>query len=66
MGHHQGRHIHLCDDRGHGEGLARAGGPQQHLVLLVVPDALEQLADGFRLVAGGLEGGLELEVHGSG
>jgi hypothetical protein len=26
-------------------------------------DTLDQLADGFRLVAGGLEGGVELKVH---
>jgi len=34
-------------------------------MLVAFVDALHQLADGFRLVTGGLEWGLEFKVHGS-
>ena len=43
------------DHLGGGEGLARAGGAEQHLVLLARGDALDELGDGGRLVSGGLE-----------
>ena len=43
------------DDLGGGEGLAGAGGAEQHLVALAGLDALDQLGDGGGLVAGGLE-----------
>jgi len=37
---------------GDGEGLARPGNAQQHLVPLAVPQAAGQFGDGGRLVAG--------------
>ena len=39
----------------HGEGLARAGDPEQHLVAVSVVDARDEFRDRLRLVAGGLE-----------
>ena len=54
---HQRRPPELRDDVGHGEGLARAGHAQQGLVRQAVLDALDQLGDGLRLVAGGLRNG---------
>ncbi len=56
--HDQGRFLQLLDDRGDREGLAGAGRAQQDLVLESALDAVDKLADGFRLVAGGLEGGV--------
>jgi hypothetical protein len=49
------------DDVGDAEGLARAGHTEQRLVREPGVDALDQLANGFRLIAGGLEAGDELE-----
>ena len=43
------------DHLGGGEGLAGAGGAEQHLVLLAGCDTLDQFGDGCRLVSGGLE-----------
>ncbi len=43
------------DDLGDGEGLAGAGGAEQHLVALAGVGALDQLGDRRGLVAGGLE-----------
>jgi hypothetical protein len=37
-GQHQGRALQALDRVGHGEGLARAGDPEQHLVALAVGD----------------------------
>ncbi len=51
---HQGRPVDPLDDVGHGEGLARAGDPQQHLVFGALVQAVDQGLDGLRLVAGGL------------
>ena len=51
---HDRRALHLRDDVRHGEGLARAGDAEQHLVLLLPPQALDQLGDRLRLVAGRL------------
>ncbi len=50
----QGRLLHRLDHLGHGEGLARAGDAQQHLVALARQHARHQLADRRRLVAGRL------------
>ena len=61
--HDQGRLLQLLDDRGHREGLTGAGGAQQDLVFQSALDAFDQLSDGFRLVAGGLEGGIKFEVQ---
>ena len=40
------------DDLGHGEGLARAGDAEQHLILLAFIDALDQFGNGLGLIAG--------------
>ena len=54
--------LGLFDHLGHGVGLARAGGPQQHLVALARHDARAQFPDGRRLVAGGLEFGVHAQA----
>ena len=46
--------VHVLDDVGHGEGLARAGHAEQRLVLRAGQNALGQLRNRLRLVAGGL------------
>ena len=51
----QRRALGRLDHLGHGEGLARAGDAEQHLVALVRAHALDQLVDRLRLVALGLE-----------
>ncbi|CAI8872204.1 hypothetical protein EMIT0232MI5_20502 [Pseudomonas sp. IT-232MI5] len=58
---YQRRALYLRNDIGDAEGLARAGHTEQRLVRQPGLDALHQLADGFWLVAGGLEAGDELE-----
>ena len=50
--HHQRRAALARDDVGHGEGLARAGDAQQHLVALARLDAGDELLDRCGLVAG--------------
>ncbi|MOA13886.1 hypothetical protein D3C78_1339540 [compost metagenome] len=59
---HQGRALHLLDDVGDAEGLARAGHPEQRLVRQPSLDAFDHLANGLGLVAGRLETGDELEL----
>ena len=54
-GEDQRRALRRLDHLGHGEGLARAGDAEQHLVALVRCDALDQLGDRLRLVALRLE-----------
>ena len=49
------------DDVGHGERLARAGHAHEHLVLRCRAEPVDEGVDGLRLIAGGLEGGDELE-----
>ncbi len=49
---HQRRPAEARDDVRHGEGLARAGDTQQRLEREAVVDALDELVDRFRLVAG--------------
>jgi len=61
--HHQRGDLELLNDIRHSEGLAGAGGAQQHLVLEALLDAFDQLADGFRLVAGGFIGGMQVKFH---
>ena len=51
----QRRLAELGDDVGRGEGLAGAGGAQQRLAGPAVAEALDELGDGLRLIAGGLE-----------
>ena len=53
VGQHQRRSVQLCDDVGHGKGLAGTGDAQQHLFVYSVFDALYQALDGLRLVTGG-------------
>ena len=48
----QRRALQALNDVGHGEGLARAGDPEQDLVAFAAHDALHQLVDGLGLVAG--------------
>ena len=54
-GEDQRRALRRLDHLGHGEGLARAGDAEQHLVALVSDDSLDQFVDRVRLVALGLE-----------
>ena len=53
----QSRALGRLDHLGHGEGLARAGDAEQHLVALAGANALDQLLDRLRLVALRLEFG---------
>ena len=55
------RALRLLDHLGHGEGLAGAGDAEQDLGAVVLADALDEVADGGRLVAGGLEIGHHLD-----
>ena len=59
--HDQRGPLHVLDDVGHGEGFARAGHAHQHLMLFAAAQPFGQRLDGLRLIAGGLEGGDELE-----
>src|ERR1017187_6858274 len=43
--------IQFLDDLGHGEGLARSGNSQQHLVFVAIEDAARQRLDRLPLVA---------------
>ncbi len=54
--------LHLLDDVGDAEGLARAGHPQQSLVRQPRLDALDHLPNGLWLIACWLEPGNELEL----
>ena len=67
-GQHQGRPVHRGHHPGHGEGLARAGDAQEHLVAHALPQAGHDLGNGLGLVAGGRVRAHELEggVHGPG
>ena len=58
----QRRALQRLDHLGHGEGLARAGDAQQHLVALVCARRRHQLGDGRGLVAGRLIFADELEA----
>ena len=61
MRHDQRRPLHILDHVGHRKGLARAGNAHQHLLRLAAAQPFRQRLDGLRLIAGGLEGGFELE-----
>jgi hypothetical protein len=56
----QGRALRRLDHLGHGEGLARAGDAEQHLVALLSVGLGHELGDGRRLVAFRLELRLDL------
>jgi hypothetical protein len=67
-GEDQRRALRRLDHLGHGKGLAGAGDAEQHLGALArfasnAADALDELVDGLRLVAGGLELRLDDERH---
>jgi hypothetical protein len=59
----EGGALQLFDDLGHGEGLAGAGDAEEDLILFSGVDTGDELGDGSGLVALGLVGGGELEVH---
>ena len=59
----QRRPVRLLDHLGHGEGLARAGHAQQHLVLLAGAEPFHQLLNGAGLIAARLVAGHQLKVH---
>ena len=50
----EGRALRRLDHLGHGEGLARAGDAEEHLVALEAAHAVDELGDRLRLIAGGL------------
>ena len=56
------RPLGFLDDFRHGEGLAGARRPQQNLVLVAILDALHQVTDRGRLVAGRFELGVHDEA----
>ncbi len=58
----QGRAVRRLDDLGHGEGLARAGDAEQRLERHPAVDPLHQPLDGFNLITGRLEFGIEDEL----
>ena len=55
--------VDVGDDIRHGERLAGTGHAEQDLIAQAHIEALRQLLDGLRLVAGGLELGVQLKVH---
>jgi hypothetical protein len=59
----EGGALQLFDDLGHGEGLAGAGDAEEDLIFFSGVDTGDEFGDGSGLVALGLVGGGELEVH---
>ena len=59
--HHQDGPLDVLDHVGHGEGLAGAGHAHQDLMCFLAAQSFGQGFDGLGLIAGGLEGGNELE-----
>ncbi len=59
---HQRGPLHMGDDVGDAEGLARAGNAQQRLVRQPRLDAFDHLPNGLRLIAGRLETGDQFEL----
>ena len=53
--HHQRGPVHAGDDLRHGEGLARAGDAEQHLVLVAAVQPVDQLGHSVHLIAGEFE-----------
>ncbi len=60
-GEDQGRPVGGGDHLGHGEGLARTGDAEQHLVALLAAHAVDEFGDRRGLVALGLVFGTQLE-----
>ena len=61
---HQSGLLHRLDHLRHGEGLARAGDPEQHLVDLALVHPADKLRDRRRLIAGRLVVGDDLQPVG--
>ena len=55
--------LYFLDDVGHGEGFTGAGNAEECLVFLALIDAFYQAGNGCGLVAGGLVGALNVELH---
>ena len=55
MGQNEGWALGAGNHLGHGEGFARTGDPQKHLVLLALVDTADQFLDRGRLIAAGIE-----------
>ena len=62
VGDHQRGPLHRGDRRRHREGLAGAGGAEQRLEPIPLPQPLGQAGDRLRLVGGRRVGGVELEL----
>ena len=60
---HEGRALRRLDHLGHGEGLARAGDAEQHLVALMRVHLGDELGDGRGLIALWRKLGLDVEGH---
>tara|TARA_Y100000780_G_scaffold3523_1_gene3189 strand:+ start:161 stop:430 length:270 start_codon:yes stop_codon:yes gene_type:complete len=60
--HDNGRALHFLNHIGDGEGLARAGHPQQGLVRQARLHSLGQLGNGRGLITSRLEAGLQVEL----
>jgi hypothetical protein len=58
----QCRPLDLADHMRGGEGLARPGDAEQHLVAFAIPDSGDKLDNGLRLVAGRVELRLQVEI----
>src|SRR5208282_6812568 len=65
VGHDQDRAVGRLDHLGRGEGLARSGDPEQHLMLLAIEDPSGEGFDGLSLIALGSVAAYQLEVHNS-
>src|SRR5215210_79024 len=63
MGHHQRRALQLLEHLGHDEGLAGCSCTQQRLVLIALFNALNELRNRARLIAGGLIGSDNTKGH---
>src|SRR5450759_796876 len=61
--HHQRGPVNSLDHFSHDVSLASCGCAHQRLLPIVFPQSLRHLADGFRLIAGGLEIGYYFEVR---
>ena len=62
VGQDEGRAVDRLDHLRHRERLSGAGDTEQRLGLLALPEALDELFDGLRLVAGWAEVGDDVEV----
>ncbi len=60
-GEDEGRALHRLDHLGHGEGLARTGHPEQHLIALPPPQPFGERGDRLRLIPRRLIGRMDPE-----